>query len=113
METSEDIEQVTAEVLDSIEDDAEEVEAEAEETQNEGGEEGEGGAEEAPEEPGADAAAMEALEVRIDEIEVQIALLRDSISALVENGMVICEDDAESVDPIDDDSILLEDLDYD
>lgn len=77
----------------------------------------EGGTEEVPEEPAVDFMELIlALQARVDLIDTRIALLTDSISSLVEEGMVIHEDSVETVaeeaDPEDDDTLLLEDLDY-
>ncbi len=111
-ESTEEIEEATAEVLDAMEDDAPAAEEAAEATEGEESEEsGEG--EEPSEEPGIDP-AIEALSMRIDELEADIALIRDSISSLVESGMVIHEEAAEDAELSDDDidALLLEDLDY-
>lgn len=77
----------------------------------------EGGAEEAPEEPAVDFMALiTALEARVDLIDTRVSLLTDSIASLVEEGMVIHEDAVETIAeeeaPEDDDTLLLEDLDY-
>lgn len=112
---NEEIERVNEEVLDAIEDDAEEAtepEAPGTDEEPEGGEDA--GEPEGSEEPAFDAeGATAALGERIEALEADIALLRDSIAALVEDGMVIREGGDDAEDVVDDETLLLEDLNYD
>jgi hypothetical protein len=111
---NEEIERVNEEVLDAIDDAEETTEPEAPETEEETEVGEEAGEPEGSEEPAFDAeGATAALSERIEALEADIALLRDSIAALVEDGMVIREGGDDAEDVADDETLLLEDLDYD